>query len=208
MTTPTEPIPLPEGSITDNLLHLPRLTTPIPLPDIRVIAGEGGVSLNGGEILIWKKTHIITPSRRYSVALPPPYSERFYTKLLENCPHAVGMPYKGQLHLPECPPRQDPADFLASALTLSRRELRRQSLLAIACALLSLLIAVAITALVFYLSSQLDAKDLSSSGGRLYKLGIFAIVAFVIAGLFLIRALFQRAHAARITKTLRALTIP
>jgi hypothetical protein len=197
-------MPTAEPRIENHQLLLPSSRS-IPLADIRLLAGEGGISLSGGEMLIWKKTHVITPTQRYTLRLSPAANTRFYTNLLQNCPQAVGIPYKGQLHLPQCPPNADPAEFLSSALTLTRRELNRQSLMALVFALLCLLAAIGLVALTITVAKEANPRNTTDNSA--FKLGLWALIAFVLSALFLGRALYQRAHAARIAKTLRALQI-
>lgn len=195
-------MPTPEPRIENGALLLPKNRS-IPLTDIRLLAGEGGISLSGGEMLIWKKTHIITPTQRYTVRLSPAANTSFYTNLLQQCPQAVGVPYKGALHLPQLPANADPAQFLSASLALTRRELHRQSLMALACAVLAVLVGIGLVILTVNLAKENNARNSTSNGP--FKLGLWALIAFVLAVLFLGRALYQRAHAARIAKTLRAL---
>jgi hypothetical protein len=61
--------------------------------DVQLIAGEAGLSLDGGEFLVWRRLRITAAKGTYVINLDPKENESCYRYLLLACPNAVGVSY-------------------------------------------------------------------------------------------------------------------
>jgi hypothetical protein len=95
--------------------------------DLRLIAAEGGVSLDGGEIMAWKRLRLKTPREEFTFTLGPANCIGCYLSILAVSPMAVGMPFSRELHLPVALKEFGKKGDRAEATRLLRHEFRRQA---------------------------------------------------------------------------------
>jgi hypothetical protein len=191
--------------IQNGVLHLRDVGAAIPTSDIRLIAAEGGVNLDGGEMLVWRRNHVATERARYTLRLSPRENARFYEGVLAFCPQAVGLPYRGDLHLPRCPEHEDPARWVESALTITRRELRRQGQRGLIFAGVSLVISLGLVVSVVAYLVLLSMKLIEGGEQTAFRFGLAAVASGAFTVLLVARAWSQFRHAADVTKAIRKL---
>ena len=97
-------------------------------PDsVTLIAGEAGISLHGGEMIQWKRVHVVCDGRRISVSFPQSFAELCFNELARICLNAICVSAWGKVQLGP-PTTNDVAGWLGEAERCVRREFRRQSL--------------------------------------------------------------------------------
>ena len=73
----------------------------VVLSDVLGLVGPGGISLDGGELLVWKRVVVLTDDRRWSVSLTPAGNAALYRALRVHCRWAWGIPFRGSIEPPE-----------------------------------------------------------------------------------------------------------
>jgi hypothetical protein len=156
----------------------------VVLSDVLGLIGLGGISLDGGELLVWKRVVILTDNRRWSVSLTPAGNAALHRALRSHCRWAWGLPFRGSIEPPE-----EEAAARAAPHSLGRFY-RRQCLRSL---LLGLILAVGCAAGGAGLRSRpgLDATRLKA-------------VAWLIVGLVV--GFLLLANAGRELRTLRRIT--
>lgn len=146
----------------------------LPWKDLRLIAGEAGISFDGGEIIRWKWVRIVTARARFRIAMDQ-QSSSFYIALLRQSPDAIGISYEGAVHLPMRGARTNPD--LAKDASIVEGELRSQAHRVGAWALGALGVSGVGAALLVYGWTKADAKHHED----LAKFSLFVIFAFAAA---------------------------
>src|SRR5881394_3600791 len=82
-------------------LHSRKQTATIPTSTVSLIAGELGLSFEGGEIVVWKRIKIATTSGHYTLRLTSDLLAAAFRAMLQACPHAIGVSPRGEVHLPQ-----------------------------------------------------------------------------------------------------------
>src|SRR4051812_16762928 len=99
----------------------------IPAADVRLVVAEAGISLAGGEMLIWKRNVVVTPAGPFVSKADPLFNALFFDNPLAACPHAVGILTNGTVRLPRLAPTSsaDPLQLLRESLSAVKTELSR-----------------------------------------------------------------------------------
>jgi len=155
----------------------------IPIADVQFIVAEKGLSLSGGEMIIWKRNVIVTQSRRIVVKGSPDENAATFRQVIAHCPRAVAIDANGSITLPRITPdaNEDPLDILQSALTSAKREYGRQIIKAFAFALLFFALGVVITFLIVAANAANPNKPIG------FQVAVFGIVLFVAGVLSSVR---------------------
>ena len=113
--------------------------------DVRFVCGEGGVNLDGGEMIVWKRLWLHTEAQRHAVKLGAAGNAACYRDLLQACPQAVGLSYTGEVNVPSGADRSVASMRykLEHSLALGRAELLRQAVRALAAAGVAFLLGLA-----------------------------------------------------------------
>jgi hypothetical protein len=169
----------------------------VPCADIVLVIAEGGISLDGGEMLPWKRNVVITRTGRHIQHGTPPANAAFFAQCMNLCPQALGIPFKGEWRMPQCPEGVDPAAFLRDGLGRARAELSRQAGRAVMAALLALAVAIGATILDVILITR---------GESFPRLLLFApIVGAALFVLLLVRAFGQMGRTRKIGRVMTSL---
>ena len=154
--------------------------------DIQLIAGEAGISLDGGQILVWKRVRITTARGTYVIKLDPKENKACYQHLLLACPEAVGVSYTGEVRIPgfpEGPKRSEHLEWLASVLRAAAREFGRQTRWAAGVAGLMALVTAGFLALItLAATSEKPGQNLNTAASMVVELLVFGAVTLVLAG--------------------------
>lgn len=179
--------------------------------DVRLVSGEAGLSLDGGDMIVWKRLWLHTPAERLRVKLGPAGNEACDADLLSVCPGAVGLSYTGEVRLPAAavlargPSRQHVLD---QTLEVVRSELARQAGRALAAAAVALLVTVAgvvTVTMAWPLGPVPAARGRESSGDKAAKVAPYLVVSGAAALLFLAQAARRTVQGRRVTKAVQTL---
>jgi hypothetical protein len=178
------------------LIDLRKQIEVVPWEQIRLIVGEAGVSLDGGEMLIWKWVRVSTPLQGFKLRLHE-QSPSCYAALLRRAQGAVGISYNGDVHLPA----KTAATSMATAehIAVVSAEFNGQARRAASWALASLIAAaVGGTLLVFAWKNAVE-NDRDPLGRGAVPVVILAALVPVLGGFALKRWIAGR----RVIKKLR-----
>ena len=169
----------------------------IPWEQVQLIAGEPGISLDGGEIFLWKWVRIVTLRRQYRLPMLQ-QSSSFYTALLQHAHRAIGVSYADEVHVPISAGRTSmaTAEHEATIKAEFAAQTRRAALGAAAMLVAS---AVAATVLIFAWKNA-PAKDHDS----LAKVSVAAIVLAVLVPILAGFAWKRARTGQRVIRVLRA----
>ena len=167
-------------------------------PDsVALVSGESGLSFHGGEMIQWKRVHIITHDRRFSISLSGGSAERCFNRLTKICLNAVCISAWGKVQLGS-PMLNDIPGWLTQAEKAVRKEFRRQSLRALLGTVICATVALATGALAFAGFSQ---KGHEGDAGKAVVLAVVSAA----SGVLLFSAMLRRLRRGRIVS--RALHI-
>ena len=91
----------------------------IPLKELLLTAGIGGLDVSGGELITWKRLVLFTPTRTVTLKFDPAYNSRIYEELISRADKSSGVPFPltridRACYLPQCIPRVS-SQYLRSA---------------------------------------------------------------------------------------------
>lgn len=169
----------------------------VPSKQIRLITGEMGLSLHGGEMLCWKWVRVILPNQQFKLRMEQ-QSESLYVALLQCCPSSAGISYTGEIHLPILTSSSNlAAEQQASLVETEFRSQTRRTWIGAASALIASVIAVPLLILAWMKAPKENHDDLA-------KLSMWVCVLIAIALLLLVFALKKQFAARRVTSRLRS----
>jgi len=176
----------------------------IPVENVELIVGESGISLSGGEMLIWKRTVVVAGGKRHVSRKLPGENQQNFDQWVALCPRAVGIRPDGSVALPRIDPEsdEDPLELLGKALLAVKRELGSQVLRGFVWAVVLLLagIGVIIAVVAYNVQNVQNPNDLT--GVRFGFLGLALVVcAFLLGG----RATWLSGRRRRIVRVMQDL---
>jgi hypothetical protein len=93
----------------------------IPCAEVLGVIGQGGINLDGGEIIAWQKVVILRDDRRHFLGFHREDNARVYRALRTACPRAWGVAFPPRLEPPLAVGRPDlDAAALAALGTVGR----------------------------------------------------------------------------------------
>ena len=101
-------IDLRRGGLVEEILY----------SDVIGLVGRGGINLDGGEMLVWKKLFVLTEDRRRCLEIHHEVNAGLYHYLREHCSKSWGIPFRGTLESPKSDRRTN-SDF-AMAVSLGQ----------------------------------------------------------------------------------------
>jgi len=178
---------------TTSTLTLAGIT--VPTSDIQLIVAEKGISLDGGDMIIWKRNVIVTPKRRIVIKKELAY---VFRQVIDQCPHAVAIDADGFVTLPRITPgtNEDPLNILQIALASAKREYGRQIIKIFAFALLFFVIVVGLIILIV----AAIAADPKQAG--IAQVGIYGIIVLAAAIFFATRGFLLLSRRSRLCRVL------
>jgi hypothetical protein len=75
-------------------------TDVVPVTEVVAFIGVGGINLDGGPMIAWKRLAILTCHGQYSLEFHRYANAWLYRSLRERCPRAWGLPWRGVLEPP------------------------------------------------------------------------------------------------------------
>jgi len=182
---------LPTGSPLPGSEMIIVSGTPVPAASVELIVGESGLSLSGGEMIIWKRTVVLAAGKRYVSRASAATNEFNFNQWMARCPRAVGVRTDGSVQLPRIDDagQNDPLDLLANCLVAVKRELGGQAFRGLAWALGTLAAGLALT-VVFIVANMRRPKDFQ--GARAIVLGIVLVVGGILLGVRALNLLLRR----------------
>lgn len=166
---------------------------------VSLVAGECGLALDGGNLIVWKRVHFIADHNRYSINLQHGFggAEACFKALSRVCPNAVCISAWGKVQL-GAPAVDNLPDWLGRAEKSIKAEFRRQSPRAFFTGVICAIGALGLAAVSV---AGFHDKGHEGDGG---KAAAWAIVCAVASLLLLSAALRRRLRGRRISLTLRA----
>jgi len=144
--------------------------------EVRALLGLGGISLDGGEIVVWKKLILLTEDGNRPVALGADENASCYDHLRQMCPLAWCAPFRGDLEWPHAEVQPfEPGDMSFSLAILRRyyaRQMAKTFFLAVGWTLGSIAASVCV----------LTHAEFNGDVAK----GLAWLVVFVIVGIFLL----------------------
>jgi hypothetical protein len=202
-------VPLPRRwhaiVITPNQLHLRsrNTTAKIPTSTVSLVAGELGMSFEGGELVVWKRIKIVALGRWYTLMLTPLHHEPLFNSLLHHCSHAIGISARGEVHLPHLNFSSD--DALTACRRTITKEFSRQQRYALVAALLAAILGLGTAAVVFYVVIRRPTSNDSKEAPKLLMVTVFSLAGSVL----LIVQIFRRgAQKRRVLNALQGIDQP
>lgn len=168
---------------------------------VRLIVGEAGVSLDGGEILSWKWIRIKTLQRHIRLRMHE-QSHACYTALLQHARNALGISYADEVHLPLKTARTSMAT--AEHIALIKSEFDAQTRRATGWAAASLVASAAATILLVLAWKNVPQNDHDS----LAKVTVAVIVLFLLVPLLAAFALKRWWGGRRVIRRIREISAP
>ena len=169
------------------LLRYARATTLISAPSVSLVAADPGLSFDGGELIVWKRTRIITPDGRYILTLNPEDHPAAYEEILSVCRNAIGISLRGEAHLP--PLALSSAQTLAACRQTVAAEFRFQAVRALLAAGVTGALSIALVAGSIYLFKSELSDDRDSAIGLVIHAVVFACASvFFVVRFFRIAA--------------------
>jgi len=89
-----------------------------PYTDVSLAVAEGGFSFDGGEMYIWKSLTIRTRENEYNLRLNPDVNADCFQQIIKTCPNAIGIPFRGSIHVPEVLKNADATQTAATHATM------------------------------------------------------------------------------------------
>lgn len=175
--------------------------------DVRLVAAVKSVNIDGGEMIVWRKTYIVTDTARYTLKVNPLYSPLFYSALLAVCPRAVGLPNDGAVHLPECPRGTTAESWVASCLSYTQTEIRRQTRGSLLLAITMAIVGIGLVIGIIWIFIQGGEKALEAGGRMWFYLVTASIAALLLSCIFGARAISRFFYRRRVTKAINAMQI-
>ncbi len=180
------------------LYDLRKETEAIPWEQVRLIVGEAGVSLDGGEILLWKWVRIATLQRHIRLRMHE-QSQPCYTALLQHARNALGISYADEVHLPLKTARTSMAT--AEHVALIKSEFDGQTRRAAFWAAASLIASAAATILVVLAWKNVPETDHDSLAKVTVAVIVLAVLFPLLGGFALKRWLGGRRVIRKIRET-------
>jgi hypothetical protein len=166
---------------------------------VSLIAGECGLAFDGGNLIVWKRVHLTTNQKRYSINLQYCFGgpEACFKALSRVCPNAVCISAWGKVQL-GAPAFDNLPDWLGRAEKSIKAEFRRQSFRAF---IMGIICAIGAGGLAAVVVAGFRDKGHEGDAG---KAALWAIMCAVASLLLLSAALRRMLRGRRISLTLRA----
>ena len=185
------------------LLRSRKTTTSIPVSTVSLVAGELGLSFDGGELVVWKRIKIAASGQWYTLMLTPAHHEHLFKSLLHFCSHAIGVSARGEVHLPRLGFSSD--DAIAACRRTIRDEFGRQQRGALLAALLVGMLGLGAAAVVIYVMSRRPGSTDANEAPKLLTI----TVASLAGSILLIAQMFRRrAQQRRVLNALEGIVQP
>ena len=162
--------------------------------NVLALMGVGGVNLTGGEMVLCKRVLVVTRRGVLKIDFKE-QSDGLYELLLELCPGAVGIPFRGPFRYPQ-PADPDLRRTIHDAVPVIRRHLWRQVWLALFSAVVFVLVGCLFLAMA-YLGMRSAAPGSEGDVGRVGVFGIVLLVATVLSIVHAGRVFWRNARASR-----------
>jgi hypothetical protein len=94
--------------------------------DPTLIVGLGGINLDGGELLVWKRTKVKTRDAVYEIQLEPATNADCFEELTKRCELAIGISYNDDIRLPDLIGKSESHKLRAEVLQIVVQEFRKQ----------------------------------------------------------------------------------
>jgi hypothetical protein len=174
---------------------------PIPVQSVELIVGHSGISLGGGEMVIWKRNVVRAAGKRYVSATIAEQNERDFNQWVAACPSAVGVRPNGSIALPRIDPRssEDPLQILGNSLAAVKRELGSQVLRGLAFSALFFLGGMALIIVIVAYNIQ-HPNDMT--GFKMGVLGLVLVVCAFLVGGMALRLFFRQRRIERVLRDL------
>lgn len=163
---------------------------------VSVIAGELGLSFEGGDIVVWKRIRITTTDGHLTLTLTPPLHQAAFNMMLAACPHAIGVSPRGEVTLPQL--AFGSPDALQACRRTITREFDRQQRRSLLAASITGGAGVGLVALFVYLVSHRPA---GSDERITSKLAIVAVAIIAACIALLVQTLRRGAQKRRVMRS-------